>query len=116
MSETLTPSNLLAGSFPRVTRSRTLLTGLLYVEGTVLGKITASGKYTICDGAAVDGSEAPAEILLEDVDATLADAVGVTGRTGQYNEDALILGGVTTKDDVRDALEARSIFLETMSN
>ncbi|MBU0680112.1 MAG: head decoration protein [Proteobacteria bacterium] len=115
MSETLTPSNLLAGSFPRVTRSRTLLTGLLYAEGTVLGKITASGKYTICDKAAVDGSQAPLEILLAATDATLADAVAVTGRTGQYNEDALVLGGTTTKDDVRAALEARSIFLETIS-
>ncbi len=115
MTETITPSNLLAGSFHRVTRARTLLAGLVYVEGTVLGKITASGKYTICDTAAVDGSEAPLEILLEEVDATTADAVATTGRTGQYNEDALVMGGVTTKDDVRDALEARSIFLETLN-
>lgn len=48
--------------------------------GTVLGKITASGKYVLHNNAASDGSEAAAGILGEAVDATSADVrtFGVT--------------------------------------
>lgn len=45
--------------------------------GTVLGKITASGKYTPVTVAASDGSQNAAGILLETVDATSADAPAV---------------------------------------
>lgn len=36
-----------------------------YVIGTVLGKITASGKYVVAKETAVDGSEVPAAVVLE---------------------------------------------------
>lgn len=41
--------------------------------GTVLGQITASGKYVLHDNAAADGSQNAAAILGEAVDATSAD-------------------------------------------
>ena len=44
-----------------------------YSPGTVLGKITASSKLTQLAPAATDGSQTPAAILYERVDATLAD-------------------------------------------
>ena len=47
------------------------------VSGTVLGKITASGKYKPVTVAASDGSQNAAAILLWDVNATSADAAGV---------------------------------------
>lgn len=37
-----------------------------YTVGTVLGKITASGKYVVAKETAVDGSKVPAAIVLED--------------------------------------------------
>lgn len=37
-----------------------------YVVGTVLGKITASGKYQIAVETATDGSEVPAAVVLDD--------------------------------------------------
>ena len=37
-----------------------------YAIGTVLGKITASGKYVVAKETAVDGSKVPAAIVLED--------------------------------------------------
>ena len=40
---------------------------------TVLGKITASGKYTPYDDGSTDGSETAAAISLYEVDATSAD-------------------------------------------
>ena len=37
-----------------------------YAPGTVLGRITANGKFRICVQTAVDGSQTPAAIVLED--------------------------------------------------
>lgn len=51
----------------------TLVSGQNLVAGTVLGKITASGKYTAFDQDAVDGSEAAAGVLLLATDATGGD-------------------------------------------
>lgn len=47
------------------------------VAGTVLGKITASGKYTAWDADATTGEEDAAAILFGPVDATSADARAV---------------------------------------
>lgn len=50
-----------------------LITGQNLVSGTVLGKITASGKYTQHNTAAADGSQTAAAILRSDIDATSID-------------------------------------------
>lgn len=50
--------------------------GVLY-SGAVLGKITASGKYAICDAAASDGTQTAKAILFGRTDATSADAACV---------------------------------------
>ncbi len=42
--------------------------------GQVLGKVTATGKYTVLAPTAEDGSEAAAAIAIAPVDATAADA------------------------------------------
>lgn len=55
----------------------TVITGQNLVAGTVLGKITASGKYTAWTTGAADGSEVAAAVLLEAVNATAADKAGV---------------------------------------
>ena len=47
------------------------------VAGTVLGKITASGKYRPYDNDNTDGSQTAAAILVYDVDATLVDVTTV---------------------------------------
>ena len=41
-------------------------TAKTYAIGTVLGKITASGKYKIQDASSVDGSEVAAVVVAED--------------------------------------------------
>ncbi len=58
----------------------TLAKGQNLVAGTVLGKITASGKYAAYNNAATDGTETAAGILLMSTDATNADmpAVAIT--------------------------------------
>lgn len=53
--------------------SGTLIAGQKLTLGAVLGKITASGKYTAVAPSASDGSQTAAAVLLADVDATSAD-------------------------------------------
>ena len=55
----------------------TLITGQNLQPGAVLGKITASGKYTLLAPAAGDGSQAAAAVLFAEVNATAADKAAV---------------------------------------
>jgi hypothetical protein len=70
------------------------LTGGAFPAGQVLGKITASGKYTAYDATATDGSETAAAILYEAVDASTADATGVG-----VVRDAEVKGALLTDND-----------------
>jgi hypothetical protein len=47
------------------------------LAGTVLGKITATGKYKPYDNDAVDGTQTAAAILIYDVDATSVDVTTI---------------------------------------
>ncbi len=55
----------------------TLLAGMPYPVGAVLGRIAASGKYTLATASGTDGAETAIAVLLHAVDATLADATGI---------------------------------------
>ena len=55
----------------------TLLAGTAYPLGAVLGKITASGKYTLSAATGSDGAQTAVAVLLQSVDATAADATGI---------------------------------------
>jgi len=68
------------------------------VAGTVLGKITASGKYTDSPATGADGSQTAVAVLAYDVDATSADVktVGIT-RDAEIKVDELTYEG--TVDD-----------------
>lgn len=76
------------------------------LAGTVLGKVTASGKYLAHSPAGVDGTQNAAAVLLADVDATSADAEGVgILRLAEVWKDRLVWGaGVTTTQHKTDAL------------
>ncbi len=68
---------------PNYTRDTiTLLTGMAYPVGSVLGRITVNGKYTLASDGGADGAETAAAVLLYPVDATLADAVGIVVTRG----------------------------------
>lgn len=54
-----------------------LITGQDLGAGAVLGKITASGKYTAYDNGASDGSQTAAGVLFAATDATSADVACV---------------------------------------
>ncbi len=68
---------------PNYTRDTiTLLSGIAYPVGSVLGRITVNGKYTLASDGGVDGAEVAAAVLLYPVDATLADAIGTVVTRG----------------------------------
>ncbi|MBP1924600.1 hypothetical protein J2Z76_000453 [Sedimentibacter acidaminivorans] len=86
------------------------MAGATMVRGTVVGKITASGKIKAVDSAAVDGSKDPYGILADDVAADGDPAVLYL--TGEFNEDAITFGGTDTADTHRLALRNIGIFLK----
>jgi hypothetical protein len=58
----------------------TLKAGVSYALGSVLGKITASGKYRLSSATQVvgdEGAETAAAVLLEAVDASAGDKTGL---------------------------------------
>ena len=79
----------------------------------MLGKITASGKYIKSLSGASDGSQTPAAILAEDVDATSADKPAVAYLTGEFNGAALVLGTAHTIATVKAAFRSLGIVIKT---
>ena len=68
---------------PNYTRDTiTLLMGMAYPVGSVLGRITVNSKYTLASDSGTDGAETAAAVLLHPVDATLADAIGIVVTRG----------------------------------
>lgn len=65
----------------------TVLSGSgVVVAGTVLAKVTASGKYVPVVDTAADGSQTAVAVLLRGVDATSADAKGaIIARNAEVN-------------------------------
>lgn len=112
-SQTSVPvPSLIAGDFPRVTRKVTVASGAgLLAAGTVLGRITASGKHVMSASASSDGSQTPNAVLAHAVDATAADAEAIVYLTGEFNAGQLTLGTGHTAASVRDGLRDLSIFL-----
>lgn len=73
-------------------RESITVTGGPYPAGQVLGKITASGKYTEYDGAANDGTETAAAVLWDAADGSAADVTAV-GVVRDAEVDAALLTG-----------------------
>ena len=107
----VTPENLIAGEYPRVSRMVTVTGGIPLAIGSVLGRIDADGRYLLSAADAADGSEIPDVILGESIDTTDGDKQAVAYFTGEFNELALTLGVGHTLDSVRSVFRTRSLFL-----
>lgn len=110
-SDTLTNDGLFAGRPPAISRKVTLLAGQSLGRGAVLGKITATGKYTLSASASTDGSEVPDAILAQAADATSADAECLIYEDGVFNETQLILGTGHTTASIHAGLRGKGILL-----
>ncbi len=106
------PDQLSGGDYPVATDTVTIKQGEVRLRGAVLGKITATGKYILSASAAVDGSQNPTVVLLQDVDATAADQLAPVLTSGEVNEYALILGAGHTVASIKDALRLLSIYIK----
>jgi hypothetical protein len=113
------PQLLLPGSHVRF-QNFTLLGGLHFLKGSVLGIITATGKLTLCASAAGDGSQNPVAVL--DRDIGTFDTDGVTSLDTTFdvmvqgavlNPAALVLGVGMTLAAVQTALLARGFTFRT---
>ena len=108
---TLKPDNLLAGDFPRVARLVDITAGN-YVRGTVLGKLTASGKYRNSISTNTDGSQTPVCVLAEHVNAETEEKQAVVYFTGEFNLDSLTFDSSFTADAITEKLREKSIFIK----
>ena len=77
----------------------TLLAGMPYPVGAVLGRITASGKYKLATSGGTDGAQTATAVLLYAVDATLADAEGIVVARGPAIVSRAALAYDATVDD-----------------
>jgi len=69
----------------------TLISGQNLKAGTVMGVISASGKYTLHNNAASDGSEVAAAVLLVDTDASSGDTAALAlTRLAEVKSDLLV--------------------------
>lgn len=111
--DSFTPDNLFAGhEIPVLVKGVTLEAGQGELKrGTVLGKVTATGKYKAVNSANEDGSKVADCILADDVDTTAGDATAVAYRTGHFNRKALLFGGSDTAEMHEQTLRTLGIFL-----
>lgn len=86
-------------------------TGGALVAGTVLGRVTASGKLIAHDTAAADGSQAAVAILYEGIDA-VEESRTVTARVSEVVGDDLTYHDAATTNEktaINDALKALGV-------
>ncbi|RJF83451.1 head decoration protein [Azospirillum cavernae] len=112
-SNEFVPDQSIAGRLQLVTDTVTVVSGQVLARGAVLGKITASGKYTLSAAAANDGSQAPSVILADAVDASGGDKLVGVYLAGEFNAGRLVLGAGHTANSVKDTLRDAGIYLKT---
>lgn len=83
----------------------TVVSGQDLEAGSVLGKITATGKYAAYDNGASDGTQAAAAILIGKCDATAGDkAAAVINTDAEVNGDELVWVDDSPTSDVTAGL------------
>lgn len=101
-NETYDPNGMFAGDHPIRGEVVTIDAGAL-VAGSVLGKITATGKYILSLEAASDGSEVPVAVLAEPADATAGDVTALAYFAGDFIAEKLTVGTGWTVATVEQA-------------
>lgn len=117
-AEVFKPDQLIAGPYPIVSEQITVLSGQgVIARGTVLGKVTASGKYILSKSNAADGSQVPSAIAADTIDATSADALGGVYFTGEFNSAALTydVATFTTLAALQAAARPQGIFVKSLA-
>lgn len=92
----------------------TIKGGQRLLAGSVLGRITATGKLVLAEAAAGDGSQTPMAVLpynlnTYDADGNAKDMTSQVVVKGHLNETALVFGTGLTIASTRDTLRAAGI-------
>ena len=112
-TETYVSDALIAGSYPIATDSVTIASSAALTRGTVLGQITASGKFIKSASAASDGSQTIIAILAQDTDASGGDVAGApVYLTGEFNAASVTLGAGWTAATAKVSARPYGIFLK----
>lgn len=103
------PTSLYADDSPRLARGVTIASGANtsgnpLKRGTLLGRVTATDKYIPCVKTASDGSQNPAAVLAQDVDASAADAGVSAYQQGSFAYEVMIIDGSWTFSTLDAAL------------
>jgi hypothetical protein len=100
------PAYLASDTYGPVLIKKTIGNAADLVVGTILGRITATGKLVAYDAGNVDGSENPVAVLMEAAAAAAADVEAICGFAGVYVE-----ANMTGLDAAgKLALEARGVY------
>lgn len=111
-TETYDPDNLIAGNKPPAKAVPITLTdGEVVVRGSVLGRITATGKYLVSLNAAVDGSQVARAISAVAASPSGADATILAYVEGEFNQDKLTFGTGQTIANTKDDLLDKNIYI-----
>jgi len=73
-----------------------------------------SGKFKLVNSANVDGSQNPAGVLAETMDASASDRTAQVYKTGEFAICDLTFGGTDTYQTHQDALRTMNIYLRTV--
>jgi hypothetical protein len=99
---TFTPSERIVGDSDVITNNFTIATAAgSLVAGTVLGRITATGKLIKSAIGAGDGSAVPVGILCEAVDASGGDKVASIYVAGEFALDFLVFDATYNTDALK---------------
>lgn len=79
------------------------------LAGTVLGKVTSSGKYLPSPDTGADGSETAVAVLFDDVDATDGDVIATVVSRDAEVRAADLLYDVSVDDDTKKATKATQL-------
>lgn len=118
-AETYTYSELqlIVSDYPTLNEPETIAAGAgVVVAGTVLGKITATGKWIPSLSAASDGSEVPRGVLGVGLDASASDVVGPVFKAGVFNPSAMTFGAGHDAVSVKSAWEGMPLFVRQPLN
>lgn len=103
LTETTHPGGFLVWeAFRDYTREVVTITAGEFFPGTVLGQITASGKYAAHDPAATDGTETAVAVLWGKVDASGGDVdtVALVRGPAIVNRHDLVFAGTPTQPEI----------------
>lgn len=110
---TFTPDQLIAGNFKLVTDTISVAQGQQLVRGAVIGRRTKTGEWVLSVSTATDGSEIPAAVLADNVDASQSTTSVLVYLSGEFNSHYMGIDSSWDLEAIKHALRASNIHVKT---